>query len=129
MEIYPHFFLIHLFYHKNLETLNHQSVFLVCFSKASPNEEYANLYMKNMQICLFYYFSLIRRQYSSSVRYTSLSIFSDDNADIFGSASLLFRMDFFGAAHEWGGGPFWIPSLKSASHILQWWNLAPLYLT
>ena len=37
-------------------------------------------------------------------------------------------MGFFGAAHGWGGqkGP---PSLKSVIHILQWWNLAQLYLT
>ena len=30
----------------------------------------------------------------------------------------LFRMDVFGTAHGWGG-PFWSPSLKSATHILQ----------
>ena len=41
----------------------------------------------------------------------------------------LFRMGFFGAAHGWEWGAFWPPSLKSASHILQWWNLAQLYLT
>ena len=39
----------------------------------------------------------------------------------------LFKMGFFGAAHRWGGqiGP---PSLKSVTHILQWWNLEQLYL-
>ena len=41
-------------------------------------------------------------------------------------------MGIFGAAHGWGGGggqknP--LPSLKSVRHILQWWNLAQLYLT
>ena len=40
----------------------------------------------------------------------------------------LFRMGIFMAAHGWGDqkGP---PSLKSVTHILQWWNLAQLYLT
>ena len=39
----------------------------------------------------------------------------------------LFRMGFFGAAHGWGvKRP---PSLKSVAHILQWLNLAQLYLT
>ena len=40
-------------------------------------------------------------------------------------------MDFFGAAHEWGkgGGAKNAPSLKSVTHILQWWNLAQLCLT
>ena len=43
----------------------------------------------------------------------------------------LFRMGFFGAACWWGrGGGFKkAPSLKSVTHILQWWNLAQLYLT
>ena len=45
----------------------------------------------------------------------------------------LFRIDFFGAAHG-GGGRGWAkrptpPSLKSITYILQWWNLAQLYLT
>ena len=35
----------------------------------------------------------------------------------------LFRMGFFGAAHGWGG------EVKPVTHILQWWNLAQLYLT
>ena len=41
----------------------------------------------------------------------------------------LFKMGLFGAAHSWGDvqkGPL---SLKSLIHILQWWNLAQLYLT
>ena len=42
----------------------------------------------------------------------------------------LFRMGLFGATHGWGAKksppP---PSLKSVTHILQWWNLAQLYLT
>ena len=44
------------------------------------------------------------------------------------SVLALFRMGIFGAAQGWGGqkGP---PSLKSITHILQWWNLAQLYLT
>ena len=37
-------------------------------------------------------------------------------------------MDFFGAAHGWGGQKGPPPSLKSVTHILQWWNLAQLYL-
>ena len=41
---------------------------------------------------------------------------------------ILFRMGFFWAAYGWGG-TFWPPSLKSVTHILQWWNLAQLYLT
>ena len=33
----------------------------------------------------------------------------------------LFRMDFIGAAHGWGGvGLFGTPCLKSPTHILQW---------
>ena len=43
-------------------------------------------------------------------------------------------MGFFGAARGWGvcGGRGLLnssPSLKSVTHILQWWNLAQLYLT
>ena len=43
-------------------------------------------------------------------------------------------MGFFGAARGWGvcGGRELLnrsPSLKSVTHILQWWNLAQLYLT
>ena len=41
----------------------------------------------------------------------------------------LFRMGLFGAAHEWGGDQKGLHSLKSVTHILHWWNLAPLYLT
>ena len=39
-------------------------------------------------------------------------------------------MGFFGAAHGWGGGKKAkkAPSLKSVTDILQWWNLAKLYL-
>ena len=33
----------------------------------------------------------------------------------------LFRMGIFGAAYGWGKKA---PSLKSVTHILQWWNLA-----
>ena len=42
----------------------------------------------------------------------------------------LFRMGLFGAAHGWWG-PKKPHSLKSITHtrILQWWNLAQLYLT
>ena len=42
----------------------------------------------------------------------------------------LFRMSAFGTVQGWGGA--WqkgSPSLKSVKHILQWWNLAQLYLT
>ena len=39
-------------------------------------------------------------------------------------------MGFFGAAHGWEGGRQKAPLfLKSATHILHWWNLAQLYLT
>ena len=41
----------------------------------------------------------------------------------------IFRMDFFGAAHGEGGGQKDPHSVKSVTHILQWWNLAQLYLT
>ena len=41
----------------------------------------------------------------------------------------LFKMGIFGAGHGWGGGQKGSPSLKSVTHILQWWNLAQLYLT
>ena len=44
----------------------------------------------------------------------------------------LFRMSFFGAAHELGGGGVAkspSPYLKSVIDILQWWSLAQLYLT
>ena len=37
-------------------------------------------------------------------------------------------MGFFGALTV-GGGVFAPPSLKPVTHILQWWNLAQLYLT
>ena len=46
----------------------------------------------------------------------------------------LFRTGLLGAVHGWGGGskkplPRTPTSLKSVTHILQWWNLAQLYLT
>ena len=42
----------------------------------------------------------------------------------------LFRMGFFGAFCRLGGGAKKAPpSLKSVTHILQWWNLAQLYFT
>ena len=41
----------------------------------------------------------------------------------------LFRVGVFEAAHRWVVGLFWLPSLKFATHILQCWNLAQLYLT
>ena len=41
----------------------------------------------------------------------------------------LFRMSIFRAAHGWGRAKRPSPSLKSVTHILQWWNLAQLYLT
>ena len=40
---------------------------------------------------------------------------------------ILFRMGLFGVAHGWGAKR--PPSLKSVTHVLQWWNLAQLYLT
>ena len=40
----------------------------------------------------------------------------------------LFRMGFFGTAHGWGCQKG-LRSLKSVTHILQWWNLTKLYLT
>ena len=40
----------------------------------------------------------------------------------------LFRMGVFGAAHGWVG-QIVPPSLKSVTHILQWWDLAQLYIT
>ena len=43
---------------------------------------------------------------------------------------ILFRMGFFGAAHGCGGaGPKSPHSLKSVTHIPQWWHWAQLYLT
>ena len=39
----------------------------------------------------------------------------------------LFRMGIFGAVHGWGRAKK-APSLKSVTHILQWWNLAQIYL-
>ena len=41
----------------------------------------------------------------------------------------LFRMGFFGAAYGWEGAKSPPPNLKSVTHILQWWNLAQLYVT
>ena len=41
----------------------------------------------------------------------------------------LFRMGIFGAGLLMDGGGKRSPSLKSVTHILQWWNLAQLYLT
>ena len=41
----------------------------------------------------------------------------------------IFKMGIFRAAHEWVGSQNGSPSLKSVTHILQWWNLAQLYLT
>ena len=45
---------------------------------------------------------------------------------------IFYRMGFFGAAQgcgeRGGGGAIRPPSLKSVTHILQWWNLAELYL-
>ena len=38
-------------------------------------------------------------------------------------------MGFFGAAHGCGAGGGFLGGLKSTTQILQWWNLAELYLT
>ena len=50
----------------------------------------------------------------------------------YSQALTLFKMGLFGAAHGWGvgggGEAKSSPSLKSSTHILQWWNLAQLYL-
>ena len=59
---------------------------------------------------------------------------STRNSQLFNCLTLrrltLFRMGFFGGMHGWGEreqkGP---TSLKSVTHILQWRNLAQLYLT
>ena len=40
----------------------------------------------------------------------------------------LFRMGILGAAQGMGRGQKCLPSLKSVTHILQWRNLAQLYL-
>ena len=40
----------------------------------------------------------------------------------------LFRIHHFRDAHGWEGSKK-APSLKSVTHILQWWNLTQLYLT
>ena len=51
-------------------------------------------------------------------------------SDSTGLILTLFRIGISVAAHGWGGGgakrP---PSIKSVTHILQWWNVAQLYLT
>ena len=49
---------------------------------------------------------------------------------IWQAALTLFRVGFFGGCSRIGvGGQKGPPSLKSVTHILQWWNLAQLYLT
>ena len=41
----------------------------------------------------------------------------------------LFRMTYLPPAGGGGGSAKMAPSLKSVTHILQWWNMAQLYLT
>ena len=58
----------------------------------------------------------------------------DDSKNVINNIDMyrltVFRMGFFGAAHVLGGGGGRKAlSLKSVTHILQWENLAQLYLT
>ena len=60
-----------------------------------------------------------------------LKLQSGQSASVFEMKTLtLFTMGFFGAAHgRGGGGQKGHPYLKSVIDILQWWNLAQLYLS
>ena len=80
MEKYPEFVLIHLFYRKCLGSLKHQPVFLFVCQKIFINEN-----KKTFFVILFFFDK--KKNISSPVRYSHLSIFSD-SANIF-AASLL----------------------------------------
>ena len=73
--------------------------------------------------CFTYYYLSCRKLFQTFGRSYDLKLFTAFKKNIF---LTLFRMGFFGAAHGRGQGP---PSLKSVTHILQWWNLSQLYLT
>ena len=59
---------------------------------------------------------------STSVRAEPILVFFSKFFTLLFYSLTLFRMGFFGAAHEWGGGQKGPPSLKSVANILQWWN-------
>ena len=59
----------------------------VCFSKAFPKREYANLAYS--VICLW-----LKSNISSTVRYSYSSIFPDNNADIFAASLLISYCSF-----------------------------------
>ena len=64
-----------------------QTYFLICFSKAFPKEGYEKL------TCFIIYLSLGVNMFSP-VRYSYLSIFSNDNGDIFASSQLILYCSF-----------------------------------
>ena len=68
------------------------------------------------QNCMCFFYLTVFLSYSAVIFYI----------ESFGS---IIRMCFFGAVHGWGDGGKKPPFLKSITHILQWWNLAQLYLT
>ena len=65
----------------------------------------------------------------------SVFFFKKNKTQILIFVLTLFRMGILGAVHRsggrgWGeGGKKALPSLKSVTRILQWWNLVQLYLT
>ena len=61
--------------------------FFICFSKAFPKGEYANLACSI--ICLF-----LEGYTSSPVRYSYLSILPNDNVDIFAASLLISYCNF-----------------------------------
>ena len=67
---------------------SYSSIVFVCFSKAFRNGEYANLACSNTSLWS-------GGSISSPVRYSYLSIFLDDNADIFAASQLISYCNFF----------------------------------
>ena len=74
MEIYPQFVLIYIFLLEMSRDFKALTCLSVCFSKAFPKWEYANL---DCSIICFW----LEGNISSPVRYSYWSIFPDDNAD------------------------------------------------
>ena len=90
---------------------------MICLDLAG--KEFVTSKSKNLQVCICF------------VIYIFIHLFPDIVVHI--DDLTLFRMDFFRAAHGWRYDCAKFHHcricVKSVTNILQWWNLAQLYLT
>ena len=98
---------------ESLHRIGKSEFFLTEYCSFDMKPNLGSLLSLNNSINNLYYIGLTLKR-GNSANFEIQKIFS----------LTLFRMGIFGAAHRWVGGPKRPPSLKSVTHILQWWNLA-----